>query len=125
MFAPSDGVAVYLWTAPTDMRCGFDRLAQLVQERMGRHILSGGIYVFLSRGRDRVKMLWWDSDGYVLYYKRLEAGTFKVEWCDGCEELRGVDLKLLLSGMDLKRIKLRKNVEKGLYANDECVTTNM
>ena len=76
---------------------------------------AGGVYVFLSRSRDRVKLLWWDRDGYALFYKRLEAGTFKVEWQDGHQELSGVDLNLLLSGMDLKRICFRKNVEKGLY----------
>jgi len=108
-----------------DMRCGFDRLAQFIHDRMGRQVLSGGVYVFLSRGRDRVKLMWWDRDGYAVYYKRLEAGTFKVEWNDGSEELTGVDLKLLLSGMDLKRIKLRKNVERGLYSSGDCITTNM
>ena len=110
-----DDLAVYLWTSAMDMRCGFERLAELIKTQLGKQVTSGGIFVFLSRSRDRVKLLWWDSDGYALFYKRLEAGTFKVEWQDGHQELQGVDLKLLLSGMDLKRICFRKNVEKGLY----------
>jgi transposase len=110
-----DNAAVYLWTKAMDMRCGFDRLAVLVKDQIGKQVAAGGVYVFLSRSRDRVKLLWWDEDGYALFYKRLEAGTFKVEWRDGCEELTGVDLKLLLSGMDLQRIYFRKKVENGLY----------
>ena len=110
-----DDLAVYLWTSAMDMRCGFERLAELIKTQLGKQVTSVGIFVFLSRSRDRVKLLWWDSDGYALFYKRLEAGTFKVEWQDGHQELQGVDLKLLLSGMDLKRICFRKNVEKGLY----------
>ena len=119
MLAPSDEAKVYLWTKATDMRCGFDRLVGLVQEQMGLQVLSGGIYVFVARARDRVKLLWWDRDGYALFYKRLEAGTFKITCKDGAEELTGVDLKLLLSGMDIERIKLRKNVESGLYSDRE------
>lgn len=111
---PED-VAVYLWTSPMDMRCGFERLAELIRAKVGKQVIAGGVYVFLSRKRERVKLLWWDCDGYALFYKRLEAGTFKVEWQDGHQQLSGVDLKLLLSGMEFKRICLRKDVEKGLY----------
>lgn len=70
---------------------------------------------FFIRRRDRVKILMWDQDGYCLWYKRLEAGTFRIQESEGHEEITGVDLKLLLQGMDLRRIKLRKNAEKGLY----------
>ena len=90
---------VYLFMQATDMRCGFDRLAALVQERIQRSAIGGGLYVFFSRERRRVKLLWWDRDGYVLYYKRLEAGVFKVEWADGHEEISGVDCPaFLISG---------------------------
>ena len=106
---------VYLFMQATDMRCGFDRLAALVQERIQRSAIGGGLYVFFSRERKRVKLLWWDGDGYVLYYKRLEAGVFKVEWTEGQEEITGVDLDELLRGMDLARIKIRRAAENGLY----------
>jgi transposase len=107
---------VYLFTQATDMRCGFERLAALVQEQVQRSVIAGGVFVFLSRERRRVKLLWWDRDGYALYYKRLEAGVFKVERCDGHEEITGVDLDELLRGMDLARIKFRRAAEKGLYS---------
>jgi len=112
---PAD-LKVYLFLQATDMRCGFDRLAALVQERVQRSAISGGLYVFFSRERRRVKLLWWDRDGYVLYYKRLEAGVFKVSWSEGHEEITGVDLEELLRGVDLARIKFRRAAENGLYA---------
>ena len=110
-----DNAAVYLWTKAMDMLCGFDRLVALVKDQIGKQVTAGGVYVFLSRSRDRVKLLWWDADGYALFYKRLEAGTFKVEWRDGCEELTGVDLKLLLEGLEMSRIKMRRAAAKGVY----------
>lgn len=110
---------VYLFSAPTDMRKGFDRLAELAKEHAGQSPLSGALFVFLSRRRDRVKILFWDKDGYVLFYKRLEAGTFRVEEKEGCEEITGVDLELLLAGMSLRRIKLRKKVSSGVFSTRE------
>lgn len=107
---------VYLWLGATDMRAGFERLAALVQERMSRSVLSGGLYVFVSRCQRRVKILYWDKDGYALWYKRLEAGTFRLEQREGVELVSGVDLDQLLSGIDLSRIILCKNAEKGLYS---------
>lgn len=106
---------VYLWLGVTDMRAGFLRLSALVNERMSREVTSGGVYVFFSRCRRRVKILYWDNDGYALWYKRLEAGAFRVDVVDGAEDISGDDLLQLLSGIDLSRIILRKNVEKGLY----------
>ncbi len=125
MLSIPDEIQIFLWSSATDMRCGFDRLVSMVREKMNHQVLSGGIFVFLSRTRDRVKLLWWDKDGYALFYKRLEAGTFKVDWSEsGHEVLTGVDLRLLLSGMDLRRIKLRRNAEKGLFSELACGTNN-
>ena len=107
---------VYLWLGATDMRAGFERLSQLVQEKVDRSVISGGIYLFISRCRRRVKLLYWDRDGYALWYKRLEAGSFKVNIREGVEVLSAVDLKEILSGVDLSRIKLRKEAENGLYS---------
>jgi transposase len=76
------------------------------------------MYVFLGRTRDRIKLVYWDNDGIAIWMKRLEAGVFRVELsAQGSEEiLTGVDLKALLSGTELSRIKLSKNAEKGLYS---------
>ena len=115
MKAVATEAEVYLWLGATDMRAGFERLASLVQERMNRTVIAGGMYVFVSRCRRRVKILHWDRDGYALWYKRLEAGTFRVEQREGVEIVSGVDLEQLLSGIELSRIILRRNAEKGLY----------
>ena len=106
---------VYLFTTPTDMRKGFDTLALLALEHTKLSPMAGGLFVFLSRERNKVKVLAWDKDGYVLYYKRLEAGAFRVEEKAGYEEITGIDLSMLLQGMDLKRIKLRKSAQNGVF----------
>jgi transposase len=115
MIKLDDRTSVFLFTQATDMRKGFDRLAELVREKLKRSALEGGLFVFFSRKRDRVKVLSWDRDGYVVFYKRLEAGVFRVEERDGVEEVTGVDLKLLFQGMDLSRIKLRKAAQNGVF----------
>lgn len=116
MRAIAADVPVYLWLGCADMRMGFDRLAALVKEGMSRSVTEGGLYVFFSRARERVKILYWDRDGYALWHKRLEAGTFRIESREGHEEITGVDLEEILSGVDLSRIKVRRNAEMGLYS---------
>lgn len=100
---------VYLYREPMDMRVGFDRLRELVWSEIGEDPLRGGIFVFLSRRRDRVKLLWFDEDGFCIWYKRLEAGTLRVDFCGGHEVLTGIDLQHLLRGMELSRISFRKS----------------
>jgi transposase len=109
-------VAVYIWQGAMDMRVSFDRLSMFIKENLSDSSITSSLYVFLSRNRDRVKILYWDRDGYALWYKRLEAGTFKVEQKLEYDEITGVDLSELLAGMDLSRIKLRKSAESGLYS---------
>jgi transposase len=116
MLSVEDELQVYLFTEATDMRRSFDRLSSMVSEKLSKSVLSGGLFVFFSRRLDKVKILYWDSDGYALWYKRLEAGTFRVEERNGYEEITGVDLKLLLQGMSLKRIQLRRNAKEGVYS---------
>ena len=101
-------VRVYLYTKPCDMRRGFDVLSQMVEEHFSRSVRAGGIFVFFSRGRDRAKLLYWDRDGFALWYKRLEAGVFRISADSDTEEISGVDLTLLLEGMELRRIKFRR-----------------
>ena len=70
-------VRVFLCTRSTDMRKGFDGLFGMVQEFLGQDPLSGHLFLFLNRRRDRAKILLWERDGLVIWYKRLEAGTFQ------------------------------------------------
>jgi transposase len=70
-------VRVFLCSRPTDMRKSFDGLFGMVREFLGQDPLSGHLFLFLNRRRDRVKILFWERDGMVIWYKRLEAGTFQ------------------------------------------------
>ncbi len=102
------GVNVYLCTAPTDMRKGFDSLAALVADNLGRDPLSGDLFLFLSRRRDRIKGLLWQEDGFSLWYKRLEVGTYRLPAHPpdaACVTLRASELAMLLDGIDLKSVR--------------------
>jgi len=104
-------VRIYLCTAPADMRKGFDSLAALVREGLGHDPLSGHLFLFVGRGRDRIKILYWDQDGFAVWYKRLEEGTFRLpspKQAGASVELRASELAMLLAGIDLTSIKRRK-----------------
>lgn len=110
-------VRIYLCTKPTDLRKGFDGLQGMVREFLGQDPLSGHLFLFLNRRRDRVKVLLWDRDGFVIWYKRLEAGTFQQLDPATCTsrgsgeagiELTTTDLALLLTGVDLASARRRK-----------------
>src|SRR4029079_18879234 len=73
----SAAVRVFLCTRPTDLRKGFDGLSGLVQECFSQDVLTGHLFLFLNRRRDRIKILYFDRDGLAIWYKRLEVGTFQ------------------------------------------------
>ena len=77
----SAAVRVFLCTRPTDLRKGFDGLSGLVQEGFSQDPLSGHLFLFLNRRRDRIKILYFDRDGLVIWYKRLEVGCFHRTEC--------------------------------------------
>jgi transposase len=99
-----------IWLAgeATDMRCGFDRLAERVKVVIGEDPLSGHLFVFRSRRGDRLKILVWERDGFLLWYKRLEAGVFKLpRMSEGARsvELRASELAMILDGIDVSKLK--------------------
>jgi transposase len=106
---------IFICVQPVDMRLSFDGLAGLVQTHFGMNPLSGHLFVFFSRRRDRMKILAWDIDGFVLYYKRLEQGTFS--WLDQLELLPGseilsTDFALVLAGINPSNGKRSKRYSK-------------
>jgi len=108
-------VRIFLAAQPTDMRKGFDGLAALVKA-WGEDIYEGHLYVFVSRRGDRVKVLTWDRGGFVLWYKRLERGRFRMPAIAGEEETLELDsgqLAMLLDGVDLTRVRRQKVWEPG------------
>jgi transposase len=99
---------IWLATQATDMRCGFDRLAERVRGVIGEDPLSGHYFVFRSRRGDRLKILLWDRDGFLLWYKRLESGVFKLPRVpEGARsmELRASELAMILDGIDVSKLK--------------------
>ena len=99
---------IYLCTSPTDMRKGFDTLAALVKDFLGQDPLSGHLFLFVGRAKDRLKILYWDADGFALWYKRLEAGVFKLPKAEAgtrSVELRASELAMILDGIDVSRLK--------------------
>ena len=101
-------VRIWLAVAPADMRCSFDRLAELARSVTGQDPLGGHLFLFRSRGGERLKALYWDKDGYALWYKRLEEGVFKlprVEVGAKSVELKPSELAMLLDGIDLKSVR--------------------
>jgi transposase len=107
---------IWLATEATDMRCGFDRLAERVKAVIGRDPLSGHLFLFRSRRGDRMKILVWDRDGYVLWYKRLETGVFKLPRAgEGVRsvEMRASELAMVLDGIDVSKLKRVPRYERG------------
>ena len=97
------GVRIWLATAAVDGRKGFDTLCGIVHEALGRDPLCGDLFVFRNRSTARVKILFWDGNGLVLYAKRLEKGTFR--WPQGGEStiaLSGAQLMELLAGREVE-----------------------
>jgi transposase len=106
-------VRVFVCTQPTDMRKSFDGLSGLVAEVFRVELLSGHLFVFFNRRRDRLKILAWDRDGLCLWYKRLEAGTFQIPAATGNGvELDATELSLLLSGIDLHSAQRRRRFRR-------------
>ena len=117
----SAAVRVFLCTRPTDLRKGFDGLSGLVQECFNQDLLTGHLFLFLNRRKDRIKILYFDRDGLVLWYKRLEVGCFQIlEPIPGAAPLSGsagvelsvTDLALILHGIDLATARRRKRYSR-------------
>ena len=102
MLSLPSALHIFLAVEPADMRKGFDGSGQLVRERIAEDPLSGHLFVFRNRRRDRVKILYWDRDGFALWYKRLEKGTFRFpEAKGGRVEVTPAEMAAVLEGIDL------------------------
>jgi transposase len=109
-------VRVYLCTSPCDMRRGFDGLHALVTGAMKLDAFAGHLFVFANRRKDRVKILYWDRDGFAVWAKRLEEGTYAMPFGEEDEagrEITAQELGALLSGIDLSTAKRRKRYRRG------------
>ena len=109
-------VRVYLCLTACDMRKSFDSLHALVRDHLELDAYAGHLFVFASRRRDRVKILYWDRDGFAIWSKRLEEGTYAVplagEASEKRREITAQELGALLSGIDLERAEKRKRYQR-------------
>lgn len=104
MLRPDRDVQVYLYAGSVDMRKSIDGLALLVEQNMALSPFASALFVFCNRSRDKIKILCWERNGFVLWYKRLEKQRFK--WLkntadDAPVSINGYELNLLLDGLDI------------------------
>ncbi len=115
MILASGHLNFYLYRLPTDMRKSFDGLSCIVSTALKADPLSGDVYVFFNKRRDRLKFLVWDGDGFWIYYKRLEKGTFQIPVIhhQSCSVVLPYEqLLLILQGIDLGSVKKRKRYQR-------------
>ncbi len=108
-------VRIFLCTTPTNMNCSFDRLMGRAREIFEQDPVSGHLFLFLNHDRDRIKILFWDRDGFCIFYKRLERGTFQLLTAANDDE--GIELDYsqlvrLLCGLDLRTGRRRKRYRR-------------
>jgi len=103
----------FLYRGLTDMRKGFNGLSGLVRRYIPHELLSGDVFIFLNKRRDRIKLLVWDRNGFVVWYKVLEQGTFELpDAQNDTLEMSWTDIQLLLEGIEIKSVKRRKRYQK-------------
>ncbi len=108
MFFPEGRVRVHLYGAPVDMRKSFDGLYALTRHALRQDPLSGDLFVFINRRATQMKVLYWDRSGFCLWAKRLEQGRFVSDWRrEASREMDWTGLKLLLEGIEVKRLRKR------------------
>ena len=117
---------VFVSLEPTNLRRSYDGLAALVSGSFGRDVFEGDAFVFLNRRGTQVRILYWDGDGYCIWMKRLEAGTFRRLEGSGGQTLLEVDageLAMLLSGIDAVHVKRRKRYARRMskFPIDSCL----
>ena len=103
---------IFVYRAPCDMRRSFDRLAAMVEHELGHDPMRGDFYFFADRRRTMVKLLYWDGDGFAIWFKRLERGRFRLS---SAVELDRAELSLLLEGVvvdNLRRLPRYKKTAK-------------
>jgi transposase len=106
---------IFLCTTPVNMSWSFDRLLGRAQEMFDQDPLSGHLFLFVNRRRDRIKILFWDRDGFCIFYKRLERGTFQLLTTTSDKagiELDYAQLVRLLGGLDLRTGRRRKRYRR-------------
>ena len=115
MFTLGSSLKFHLYSQPTDMRKSFDSLSGLVENELGQSPVSGYVYMFINKTRNKIKLLHWAGSGFVLYYKRLESGTFEHPRYDiksGSYSLSYSQMVMLVDGISIKNIEKKKHFNR-------------
>lgn len=109
MLSLSDNRRYFLYQGVADMRKSFDGLGGLVKQQMQLPLLSGDVFIFINKRRNQLKLLSWDTDGFCVYHKRLEKGSFELPSATGnaAVSLTALQLRLVLAGIQLASIRQR------------------
>jgi transposase len=106
------GVAIYVALEPVDLRCSFDRLSGIAQERVGYDARSGAMFIFYGRRRDALKVLFFDGSGMCIFYKRLDRSTYRIpepaKEGDRYVEVDDATLDALLDGIEVENAPPKK-----------------
>jgi transposase len=116
MFALTSANRYYLYLGVTDMRKSFDGLCGLVQDELQRNPFSDEVFLFINKKGDKLKLLKWEPGGFVLYYKRLEEGTFSfpiINEQKQCYEMRWTDFIMMVAGIDWQKVERQKRYARG------------
>lgn len=118
-------VKVFVCLQDTDMRRGFPGLSGEVKSTLAEDPLSGHLFLFRNRRRDRIKILFWDGDGYVIFYKQLARGSFEFPEANDPQaasvQIRASELAMLLDGIELRGRRRRPRYEH-LAGKADCST---
>jgi transposase len=104
----------YLYNGYTDMRKGFDSLCGIITSQMNQDALSGAVFIFFNKKHNQVKLLLFEGDGFAIYHKRLERGTYELPACENQQagiSITNEQLQLILQGISLKSIRKRKRYQ--------------
>ena len=109
-------ISVFAYSQPVDFRKQHDGLYAMVRKELERDPLDGSLFLFFNRRHDRIKLLIWDRNGFWLFYKRLEQGTFETLRAGDAKsiEMTRAELSMLLDGIDLKKAQSRRNFHSTL-----------
>jgi transposase len=114
MLSISSSQRYFIYNDLADMHKGFDSLCGLVREEFKMNPLSGDVFIFLSRSRNKIKLLQWQQDGFAIYYKRLEKGRFELreKKDESCFKISSQQLLLIIEGTKLSSVKKLKRYEQ-------------
>ena len=111
MLSVPSSLKIFLYGQAADLRRGYDGLAAIVQDAMGEDPLSGSLFIFVNKRGNRIKLLYWDRDGYAIWMKRLEIGSFELLRSNTPDspkvKLTASQLSLILEGIDLASVRRR------------------